>query len=356
MRKKKLRIGLCLSGGGVYGAFQAGLIQSLYEGGVHIDVFAGSSIGAINSVLASDHESKFLQNFWLNLPNSIQREMEFAQKQWVGCLLSLGRANRIGTKAGRDYANSHNWLEKVKKWLVSDFEYECRRVGREEARNYINSQIREIEEKGPLISIKAVDYMRKQLSKPNVRSLVYATVCELQEFKGKHIEKMNTQKHCEVTDRGHHKPVERGNAVEMGLASASLPLVFGRMNTINPTNYMDGGLYDNLPCNILQKHLDDDEIDCLLIVDISRSAKAFRDEVLGWRVRRNTPCLYVGLSKTDDPLKHLLDFSMAARLYKLGHKTGQKAVRQWFSDGFDPVASFLTSPSILPETHVIRAV
>ena len=132
-------------------------------------------------------------------------------------------------------------------------------------------------------------------------------------------------------------------------------MVFGKRNGINPTDYLDGGLFDNLPVGALETHLMEGEIDCLLVVDVSGNAKAFRDGILGFRIRRETPCLYVGLSRVGDPLRRLLDFSMAESLFTLGYKTGNKAVRKWFSGGFSPVSSFLDSPSILPETHVIRA-
>ena len=49
-----MRIGLCLSGGGAKGAFQAGVIKGLYDNGISkFDAISGTSIGAVNGYYVS---------------------------------------------------------------------------------------------------------------------------------------------------------------------------------------------------------------------------------------------------------------------------------------------------------------
>ena len=56
-RKKKYKIGLILSGGGVRGFAHAGILKALGEAGVHPDVISGVSAGAIVGALYADGHS-----------------------------------------------------------------------------------------------------------------------------------------------------------------------------------------------------------------------------------------------------------------------------------------------------------
>ncbi|MDY3868084.1 MAG: patatin-like phospholipase family protein [Pyramidobacter sp.] len=49
----KHRVGLVLSGGGARGAYQAGIVQALAEGGISVDVISGASIGGLNGAVLS---------------------------------------------------------------------------------------------------------------------------------------------------------------------------------------------------------------------------------------------------------------------------------------------------------------
>lgn len=120
---------------------------------------------------------------------------------------------------------------------------------------------------------------------------------------------MKDRRDTDVTDFGAYMPINAGNVREIGFASASLPLVFGKNNNVNPTEFMDGGLFDNLPTGPLSDHFDGGEIDCLLVIDVARHPGAVRRELIGTRIGRSTPLLYVGLSGSQR--KRLLDFGMA---------------------------------------------
>ena len=44
-----MKLGLCLEGGGAKGAYQAGVVKALYDGGINkFYSISGTSIGAIN--------------------------------------------------------------------------------------------------------------------------------------------------------------------------------------------------------------------------------------------------------------------------------------------------------------------
>jgi len=58
---------LVLSGGGSKGAFEVGVIKALYEQGYTYDIFAGTSVGALNSAILAQHDDfKKLEDLWLN--------------------------------------------------------------------------------------------------------------------------------------------------------------------------------------------------------------------------------------------------------------------------------------------------
>jgi len=49
------KVGLCFSGGGARGAYQIGAVKALVELGIfsHIQVFSGTSIGAVNACMVA---------------------------------------------------------------------------------------------------------------------------------------------------------------------------------------------------------------------------------------------------------------------------------------------------------------
>ncbi|HEY7569846.1 MAG TPA: patatin-like phospholipase family protein [Nitrososphaeraceae archaeon] len=69
---------LILQGGGSLGAYECGVYKGLSKRGIHFDILAGSSIGAINtSIIASaqntgkDNASSILEDFWLTLSENL---------------------------------------------------------------------------------------------------------------------------------------------------------------------------------------------------------------------------------------------------------------------------------------------
>lgn len=65
---------LVLQGGGSLGAYECGVYKSLERHGINFDVIVGTSIGAVNASIiagAKDNPVKSLENFWLELSESV---------------------------------------------------------------------------------------------------------------------------------------------------------------------------------------------------------------------------------------------------------------------------------------------
>ncbi|SEF92200.1 Patatin-like phospholipase [Caloramator fervidus] len=62
-----MQYGLCLTGGGAKGAFQAGIIKYLKEKDINIKIITGTSIGAINAYFMMKNQYEKLYEFWNNM-------------------------------------------------------------------------------------------------------------------------------------------------------------------------------------------------------------------------------------------------------------------------------------------------
>ena len=74
------KLGLCLSGGGARGAYQAGAIKALHEAGIidQVEVFSGTSIGAANAAVLASNSPKALEEIWFNIPqDALKHEKNF---------------------------------------------------------------------------------------------------------------------------------------------------------------------------------------------------------------------------------------------------------------------------------------
>lgn len=74
------KLGLCLSGGGARGAYQAGAIKALHEAGIldQIEVYSGTSIGAANAAVLASNSPKELEEIWFNIPqDALKHEKNF---------------------------------------------------------------------------------------------------------------------------------------------------------------------------------------------------------------------------------------------------------------------------------------
>ena len=72
-----MRIGLCLSGGGAKGAFQAGVIKGLYDNGINrYEAISGTSIGAVNGYYVFTHNVEKLEQMWTNLEVDLKKDIK----------------------------------------------------------------------------------------------------------------------------------------------------------------------------------------------------------------------------------------------------------------------------------------
>ena len=62
------RVALVLQGGGALGSYQAGIVEGLYEVGIHPTWVAGISIGALNAaIIAGNAPEKRVEKLWIDL-------------------------------------------------------------------------------------------------------------------------------------------------------------------------------------------------------------------------------------------------------------------------------------------------
>lgn len=72
-----MRIGLCLSGGGAKGSYQAGVIKGLYDRGINkFEAITGTSIGAINGYYIFTGNVDNLEGMWTNIETSSENKIE----------------------------------------------------------------------------------------------------------------------------------------------------------------------------------------------------------------------------------------------------------------------------------------
>jgi predicted acylesterase/phospholipase RssA len=378
-----------MSGGGVYGAFQAGALHALYEEGVRFVSIAGTSAGALNAVLASSGQAGPL-SYWNNIPAALARETELAEVQWRQALRVFSRAEAIGHHAGIEYleertaagAGGGGVLGGIVggvlrgTWggglvgaaiggafggaaaLLTGGE-EAERTGRRAALRYLNSVLDEFGE-GSLLSVRAADALRSVARSARLKTPVRVTVSTLKRFRGGHLLRIKETQSSEVSPQGQYLSASQGELPDQVVASMALPIMMGRRNAVNPTDFLDGGLFDNVPIEALAPEIDSGAIDCIFVIDVSQSG------TFSWSWgKKGIPVLCLSLSRSDraEEADEFLDFSKAPFLFRLGRKFGGMALKRWFrNDRFDPRASeagktmsLYSLLFALPQDHIIRA-
>lgn len=72
-----MRIGLCLSGGGAKGSYQAGVIKGLYDRGINkFDAISGTSIGSINGYYIFTGNVDNLEKMWTNIQTTPENDIK----------------------------------------------------------------------------------------------------------------------------------------------------------------------------------------------------------------------------------------------------------------------------------------
>lgn len=214
-----MKVGLVLSGGGGKGAYELGVWKALKELNIEIDIFSGTSIGAINSVLFAQNDIKAAEELW--------EEVTMEQ------LAPISRAMLI--RKGIELTIGGKYINFAKKHMKHRFEVGI--THKDGATSIINK------------------YLKVNLVK-KCGKICYVTCSELPDL---------NVKYFKITD------YDDELAKEMVIASASLPLIYD-CSEIQGAKYIDGGLADNTPINPVY----DEGCEIIIVVLLSKESKVNR--------------------------------------------------------------------------------
>lgn len=197
--KNSSKLGLVLEGGGAKGVYQVGALEALYEAGVSFDGAVGTSIGALNaSTLVSDGLER-LSEIWDEVTFSTVFDID------------------------------ENWLSKYKK---KDFDLDMMSYAGKKLHN-----IREVISDSYVRSEKFI-YDRLDENKIRASSMDFGLVT------------YNITDMCPVEVMKQEIP--KGELVDYIIASATFPIFPPKQ--IGGKKYIDGGVYDNMPVNLLARN------------------------------------------------------------------------------------------------------
>jgi len=194
--------GLVLEGGGARGAYQIGVVKSLYENGYSFDGFVGTSIGSINAALLAQGDFDKALELWM----SISMEQVFYEDELP--ILELADI--------KDF--KHNLTTTMKKGVAA--------------------LVKIIHNKG-LHTDRMKSFLEKYIDEERIREsskdfgLVTLSISERKAY-----ELMLD----EIPD---------GQLVSYIMASSSVPGF--HLETIEGNTFVDGGVYNNCPSNLLIK-------------------------------------------------------------------------------------------------------
>lgn len=109
-----MRIGLCLSGGGAKGSYQAGVIKSLYDRGVNqFASISGTSIGAINGYFVFTGNVEKLEDMWINIEENSENNIKIVNNavdnsKLIEILDELDNNSKENPKFYVNYVNINN--------------------------------------------------------------------------------------------------------------------------------------------------------------------------------------------------------------------------------------------------------
>ncbi len=197
--KNSSKLGLVLEGGGAKGVYQVGALEALFDAGVVFDGAVGTSIGALNSaVLVSDGLNR-LAEIWNEVTFSTVFEID------------------------------ENWLSKYKN---KDFDLDMMSYAGKKLHN-----IREVISNSYVRSEKFI-YDRLDENKIRASAMDFGFVT------------YNITNMCPVEVM--KQDVPKGQLIDYIIASATFPIFPPKQ--IGDKKYIDGGVYDNMPVNLLARN------------------------------------------------------------------------------------------------------
>ena len=193
------KVSLVLEGGGAKGAYHCGVVKALDEIGVEFNAVAGASIGAINAAMYVQGKMKQLEDFWTKFDFG---KFSPIKPETLDAISKKEFSLKLVREASKDMFGI---LRKIRKKASSGFESLAELISEEKIRE------------------SKVDFG--------------LTVYNLSQRKG--FEYMK-------------KDIPEGQLVDHILASATYPLFSPYI--IDGEKYYDGGIYDNMPVNLLSRN------------------------------------------------------------------------------------------------------
>lgn len=194
----KKTVGLALEGGGARGAYEAGAIKLLVERGYNFNCVCGTSIGAINAAMVAQNDADKLFEIWENI--SYNQIFDIDENK-----LRLALNKQI----------NKNVIKYLSGFVVTTFK-----------------------EKG-IDTTKMKAFLRKYLDEEKLRSsscdFGIVTVC------------MSDAKGFEL----YKEDIPKGKLLDYVLASGRLPGF--KQELLDGKYYMDGGMHNNCPINMVER-------------------------------------------------------------------------------------------------------
>lgn len=246
---------IVLSGGGSKGAYQMGVWAALKKLNIHYDIVTGTSVGALNAALMVQKTFYKGLFFWYNLNSKMIFNEDLKQD--------------YHTKEGK---------KDILKWY---------------AKGVLNGGI---EVKGLEDTIRQVIQPKKVL-KSNVDMGI--VTFNMKTLKPKIVKK---------------KDLNENNLCDYLLASASCFPAF-KMKTIEEENYIDGGIYDNLPINLAI------DLGATEVIAIDLKEVGFKQKVKN----KNIPITYIE-PRNDIGSFLIFEKNMSRRAMRLGYNDTLKVM------------------------------
>lgn len=256
-------LGLCLSGGGARGAYQIGVCMALEEAGIfeRIEVISGTSIGAVNAAMLGCLPVEKVKNIWYSIPNEVLHKTENFFK----------RAYKENTKFLR---NGFYDLSVLRKVIKDNIDFEVLKKNRV----FITLSDCGVEDGGISAIIKSTyrHYVKQR------KQAVYSKLWE-------------------------HS---RSEILQQVVASCSIPLVFP-IAKIDGKQYVDGGLYDNVPV----KPLVDYGCDEIIVIHLDK---------IPYHYIKKYPNVSFHVFKSSKPLGMILKFDeeQSIKRFIIGYQDG----------------------------------
>ncbi len=192
------KLGLILEGGGAKGVYQMGAIEALYEAGVVFDGVAGTSIGAVNGAVLVSEGVERMASLWDEVTFSTVFDID---PDWISRYKNKDFDLDMMSYAGKKLTNLREVIKdsyvKSEKWLYDRLDENKVRASRLDF-GLVTYDI---------TNMKPVELMKEE--------------------------------------------IPAGRLVDFVIASASFPIFPPKV--IDGVKYIDGGVYDNMPINLLAR-------------------------------------------------------------------------------------------------------